>query len=112
MGEFGAVLVQGAASSSSDTFVQSLPARAVSAPLASSVRDVATLGPSSGYIHNFEFTLRKRSLAREQSYPTKRARGGVTGDLLVMRNNALDAFNTAWKAYWIGRAIWHNALRT
>jgi len=103
MAEFGTVFVQGAASSSSDTFIQALPARNVTAPPASSVCDVATLEPSSAYMQDAEFTFRKRSLAREQSDPAKRARGGATGDLLVMRNNALADIKTAWQAYGIGR---------
>ena len=57
MAEFGSVFVQGAASSSSDTFLPALPARAVSAPLASSVCDEGALDLPSGYVKQGEFAF-------------------------------------------------------
>ena len=49
MGDFGAIVVQGAASSSSDMYAQSLPARNVSAPPMTSICDASALEPQTGY---------------------------------------------------------------
>ena len=48
MGEFGAVFIQGAATSSSDTLPPSLPPRQLSAPLANVVCDPLLLEPQPG----------------------------------------------------------------
>ena len=90
MGEFGTDFLQGVASSTAHSMVQALPPRALSAPPASFVCDTTSLEPERVFasgIHNMG--SRKRTLARSPSGPLKRARGGATGELLLMRNAAL-----------------------
>ena len=64
MGELGAVFMQGSASSSSDTMVQYLPPRNISAPPASVICEPNALEPPPGFSGSHEATVRKRSPAR------------------------------------------------
>ena len=99
MGEFGAVFVQGSASSSSDTMVQYLPPRTMSAPPASVICEPSALEPQPGFSGSHDVGVRKRGLARVSSDPLKRLRSGVTGYLLVMRNDALARIKVACESY-------------
>ena len=64
MGELGAVFMQGSASSSSDTMVQYLPPRNISAPPASVICEPSALEPPPGFSGSHEATVRKIALAR------------------------------------------------
>jgi hypothetical protein len=81
MGELGAVVMQRSASSSSDTMVQYLPPRNISAPPASVICEPSALEP------------------RVPPDPMKRLRWGITGELLVMRNDALARIKVACDSY-------------
>jgi hypothetical protein len=99
MGDFGAVFQPGMASSSSHTMLQSLPACSVTPPLASTVCDAAALEPPRGFSGMDAAASRKRNLHRGPSDPLKRAKGGVTGELLAMRNEALACIKDACTNY-------------
>ena len=89
----------GSASSSSDTMAQYLPPRTLSAPPASVICEPSALEPPPGFSGSHEATVRKRSLARVPSDPMKRLRWGITGELLVMRNDALARIKVVCDSY-------------
>jgi hypothetical protein len=95
MGEFGAVFIQGAASSSSDTLPPSLPPRQLSAPLANVVCDPLLLEPQPGFYGCVAGAQKRRGQAQSDSDMSKRHKGGVTGKLLDMRTQALAAIRRA-----------------
>ena len=99
MGEFGNVFVQGAASSSSDTLPPSLPPRLLSAPPSNVICDPKVLQPQAGYSGSLPGAFKRGGLARCDSDPRKRAKGGVTGKLLELRNEALDAMERSCKVH-------------
>jgi hypothetical protein len=91
-------VLQGVASSSSDTMVQNLPPRTMSAPPASVICEPSALEPPPGFSGSHEATVRKISLARVPSDPMKRFQT-TTGILLVMRNDALARIKVACDSY-------------
>jgi hypothetical protein len=59
----------------------------------------SALEPPPGFSGSHEATVRKISLARVPSDPMKRLRWGITGELLVMRNDALARIKVACDSY-------------
>ena len=104
MGEFGSVFMHGAASSSSDTLQTSLPARSVSAPPVNVLCDPTALAPQPGFTGKPTDSANKRETPRSGSPANKRAKGGVTGRLLDMRNQALAAIKKACHTHGIARS--------
>ena len=96
---FCVLFLQGVASSSSDTMVQYLPPRTMSAPPARVICEPNALEPQLGFSGSHDLGVRRRGCARASSDQLKRLRGGVTGDLLVMRNDALARINIACESY-------------
>ena len=103
MGEFGAVFVQGAASSSSDTLPPSLPPRLVSAPPPNVICDPQVLEPQPGFSGLVVAGVKRRGLACSDSDTLKRAKGGVTGKVLELRNEALAAIKRACQMHGAAR---------
>ena len=106
MGEFGSAVVQGAASSSSDMCAQCLLARNVSAPPFSVICDASAPEPQTGFCGTPDMHTENRVLGRGPSDPSKRARGGVTSDLLRMRNGAMAAIRRTCQALVLRRQSW------
>ena len=79
--------------------VQDLPPRTMSAPPASVICEPSALEPQPGFSGSHDVGVRKRGLARVSSDPFKRLRGGVTGDSLVMRNDALASIKNPCECY-------------
>ena len=104
MGEFGSVFMHGAASSSSDTLQTSLPARSVSAPPVNVLCDPTALAPQPGFTGKPTDCANKRDTPRPGSPANKRAKGGVTGRLLDIRNQALAAIKKACHTHGIARS--------
>ena len=100
MGELGAVLFCKASPAQVQTQWCSTYLRELCLCLPQSVIcEPSALEPQLGCSDSHDVGVRKRGLARVYSDPLKRLRGGVTGDMLVMRNDALARIKIACESY-------------
>ena len=103
MGEFGAVFVPGAASSSFDALLPSFPPRLVSAPPPNVICDPQVFEPQPGFSGLQAAGVKRRGVACCDSDTLKRAKGGVTGKVLELRNEALVAIKRACQMHGAAR---------
>jgi len=103
MGDFGLPFVQGAAFSSSDTQLASLPPCVVWAPPMNAVCDPTVFALTVGYSGSVACP-KKRDLTSSSSDTSKHARGGVTCALLDMRTDALAAIKAALQVHGAARS--------